>query len=150
AFAVGPRVWRIAREGDLRTVGDFLERRYGRSVRAVITMLLWTGTLAILAGQLIALSWVLNVVAGLPKTIGCVVGGLIVTVYFTAGGLLTSAWVNLVQVVVKLMGFAVALPLVLARAGGFAGLAAATPEGDYWNAWQGGASGWTYLALLAP
>src|SRR6266545_3240609 len=25
AFAIGPRVWRIARDRDLRTVGDFLE-----------------------------------------------------------------------------------------------------------------------------
>ena len=105
AFAIGPRVWTIARDGDLRTVGDFLEQRYGRAVRAVITLLLWVGTLAILAGQLIALSWVLNVVAGVPKPIGCLVGGVIVTIYFTAGGLLTSAWVNLVQVVVKLLGF---------------------------------------------
>src|SRR5437667_8266619 len=92
AFAVGPRVWRIARDRDQRTVGDFLEHRYGRSVRAVITLLLWIGTLAILAGQLIALSWVLHVVAGVPKPIGCLVGGLIVTIYFTAGRLLTSAW----------------------------------------------------------
>src|SRR4029077_19376951 len=30
AFAIGPRVWTIARDGDLRTVGDFLEQRYGR------------------------------------------------------------------------------------------------------------------------
>src|ERR1700687_2133590 len=57
AFAVGPRVWRIARARDLRTVGDYLEHRYGRAVRAVITALLWVGTMDILAGQLIALSW---------------------------------------------------------------------------------------------
>src|SRR5438093_11385649 len=28
AFTVGPRVWRVARDGELRTVGDFLEHRY--------------------------------------------------------------------------------------------------------------------------
>jgi SSS family solute:Na+ symporter len=150
AFTVGPRLWRIARDQDLRTVGDFLERRYGRPVRAAITVLLWVGTLAILAGQLIALSWVLNVVAGIPKAAGCIVGGLIVTIYFTAGGLLTSAWVNLVQVVVKFFGFGIALPLVLSRAGGLSGLAALTPGGDYWSPWHGGASGWNYVALLAP
>ncbi|PYQ49664.1 MAG: sodium:solute symporter [Acidobacteria bacterium] len=149
-FTVGPRIWRIARDRDLRTVGDFLEHRYGRSVRTVIAVLLWLGTLAILAGQLIALSWVLNVVAGVPKPVGCAVGGLIVIVYFTAGGLLTSAWVNLVQVIVKLFGFGVALPLALSRAGGLAGMHAATPGGDYWSPWHGGASGWNYLALLAP
>jgi len=150
AFSIGPRIWRVARARDLRTVGDFLEQRYGRSVRGAIAALLWVGTLAILAGQLIALSWVLSVVAGLAKPVGCIVGGLIVTVYFTAGGLLTSAWVNLVQVVVKFFGFGLALPLVLARAGGLAGLAAAAPRPDYLSAWQGGGSGWVYLALLAP
>ena len=43
-----------------------------------------------------------------------------ITVYFTAGGLLTSAWVNMVQLTVKLAGFAIAVPLVLDRIGGFA------------------------------
>ena len=36
---------------------------------------------------------------------------LVITVYFAAGGLLTSAWVNVVQLAVKMVGFAVALPL---------------------------------------
>ena len=54
AFAIGPQVWRIARDRDLRTVGDFLEHRYGRSVRAVITLLLWIGTLAAAVWQVIS------------------------------------------------------------------------------------------------
>jgi SSS family solute:Na+ symporter len=151
ALTVGPRIWRIAREQDLRTVGDYLERRYGQWVRGLVTVLLWLGTLAILAGQLIALAWVLNVVAGVPKALGCIVGGLIMTIYFTAGGLLTAAWVNLVQLVVMMAGFVVALPIALDRAGGWDGLRAAIPPtGGYWNPWQGGASGWPYLALLGP
>ena len=151
AFAVGPRIRRLAQEHDLRTVGDFLERRYHPSVRGTIALLLWLGTLAILAGQLIALAWVLNVVAGLPKHVGCLIGGLVMTTYFTAGGLLTAARVNLVQLVVMMAGFALALPLALGRAGGWDAVVAATPSaGDYWSFWQGGESGWMYLALLAP
>jgi solute:Na+ symporter, SSS family len=150
AFTVGPRIRRLAEERDFRTVGDYLEHRYHRSVRGVVAGLLWLGTLAILAGQLIALAWVLNVVAGIPKWAGCLVGGLVMTSYFTAGGLLTSAWVNLVQLVVLLLGFTVALPLAVGRAGGWGAVAAATPGGDYWSFWHGGASGWVYLALLGP
>ena len=151
AFTVGPRIWRIARERDLRTVGDFLDRRYGRGVRALIAALLWLGTLAILAGQFIALAWVLDVVAGVPKPAGCLLGGAIITTYFAAGGLLTSAWVNVVQVAVKLGGFALALPLALQRAGGWDGLHAAAPgAATYWSFWRGGGSGWMDLALLAP
>jgi SSS family solute:Na+ symporter len=151
AFTVGPRMRRLAEEQGLHTVGDFLERRYGRGVRAVLALLLWLGALAILAGQLIALAWVLNVVAGVPKWAGCLVGGAVATLYFTAGGLLTSAWVNALQLVVMLLGFALALPLVIVRAGGWSGLVAATSgQLDYWNPWQGGASGIAYLAFLGP
>jgi SSS family solute:Na+ symporter len=151
AVWVGPRVRRIAQAHDLRTVGDFLEHRYSRAVRALVSGLLWLATTVMLAGQLIALAWVLNVVAGVPKPAGCLIGGAVMTVYFTVGGLPASAWVNLVQLVVLLGGFAVALPLALARAGGAAAIVGATPQtGGYWSFWQGGDSGLVYLALLVP
>jgi SSS family solute:Na+ symporter len=152
AFWVGPRIWRIARDHDLYTVGDFLELRYGRATRGLVAALLWLATLSILAGQLIAVAWILDVVAGLPKWIGCVAGGLVMTVYFAAGGLLTSAWVNLVELVVLLAGFALALPVALGAAGGWEGVVAAAPAGhpDWLGFVQGGASGWTYVLLLAP
>jgi len=150
-LTVGPRIRTLARQHDLRTVGDFLEFRYHRSVRAMIAGVLWVGTLFILAGQLIAIGSILNVVAGIPRYAGCLIGGAVVTTYFSAGGLLTSAWVNLVQIVVKLAGFSLAVALVLERVDGLAGLAAATPAaGGYWSFWAGGGSGWHYLALLAP
>ncbi len=152
AWWVGPRIWQVAWDRGLYTVGDYLEHRYGRSVRAVIASLLWLGTLAILAGQLIAMAWVLEVVAGTPRWVGVLIGGGVMTVYFTAGGLLTSAWVNLVELAVLVVGFAVALPWALWAAGGWTEVAAAAPvsvEG-YLNPMRGGESGWTYLALLAP
>ena len=37
--------------------------------------------------------------------LGCLVAGLVMTTYFVAGGLLSSAWVNLVQLVVLFAGF---------------------------------------------
>jgi SSS family solute:Na+ symporter len=150
-LAVGPRIRRIAAAHDLRTVGDFLEYRYARPVRGIIAALLWVGTLAILAGQLIAMSEILDAVAGIPRWAGCLIGGVVATTYFTAGGLLTSAWVNLVQVTVKLVGFSLALILVLDGVGGVSGLHAATAAHEgYWSFWSGGGSGWRYLALLAP
>ena len=118
AFWVGPRLWRIAARHELRTVGDYLELRYGPSVRGIVAALLWLGTLSILAGQLIALAWVLNVVAGVPKAAGCLIGGMVMTIYFAAGGLLSSAWVNMVQLVVLIIGFAVAVPISLSAVGG--------------------------------
>ena len=151
ALWIGPAMRRIAAAQNLRTVGDYLEFRYSATVRGIISTLLWIGSLFILASQLIALGWILNVVAGVPKEVGCFVGGLVITVYFAAGGLLTSARVNVVQLAVKLAGFAMALPLAIAGAGGWSGLVAVN-AGDtaYWNFWRPDTPGLMYLALLVP
>ena len=113
AWWVGPRIRRLAEAHDLQTLGDFLEWRYDWRVRAAATSLLWVGTLVILAGQLLALSFVLEAVAGWPRWVGCLVGGVVMTIYFTAGGMLSTIWVNLVQLVVLLIGFGLALPFAI-------------------------------------
>ena len=142
-----------------------MELRYGATTRGIVAALLWVGTLAILGSQLMAIAWVLDVVAGIPRTWGCVLGGLVVTAYFFAGGLLTSAWVNLVQLVVLVTGFVLALPFALeavnqsvgagmAGSGGseghLAGLLELRPTDDYWGFTRGGTSGWVYAPLLIP
>ena len=154
AFWVGPRIHRIAAERGFYTVGDFLEHRYGANVRAVMTALLWIGAPAILAAQLIALSIVLDVVVGMPRVPALVLGGVVMTTYFTAGGLRGAAWINLVQLVVLVLGFAFALAFALSGVGGWTGVTSAAPaiSPDYVNFWHGGGGGggWTLLALLAP
>jgi SSS family solute:Na+ symporter len=71
------------------------------------------------------------------------------TAYFTAGGLLSSAWVNLVQLVVLYLGFLLALPLALGSIGGLTGIRdlGSTVGSSYLDPWVSGAR---YLALLAP
>jgi SSS family solute:Na+ symporter len=74
-------------------------------------------------------------------------------VYFVAGGLLSSAWVNAVELAVKLFGFAVALPIVLGHVGGLSGIAASGNVTDGFTdiSYSSGArSGWTFLMLLGP
>ena len=137
AFTVGPAIRRIAERHQLNTVGDFLEFRYDRRVRATISGVLWIGSIFILASQLIGLGWILNVVANVPAAIGCAVGGVVVTAYFAAGGLLTSARVNVVQLAVKMTGFAIAVPLVWNAANGWTGIGAARDvDPGYWQLWR--------------
>jgi solute:Na+ symporter, SSS family len=152
AFWVAPRLWRLAAEHDFYTTGDYLEFRYGVVVRCTAAALVGLGTLALLAGQLIAGAAILNVLTGIPRWAGALIGGAIMTVYFTAGGLLGSAHVNRLQLVVMMSGFAVALPLALGSVGGTGALA-----GDGVPPWffdmtysAGPGSGWTLLILLAP
>ena len=146
ANTVGPKIWRLAAKNGWRTVGDFLDYRYNRSVRGTIAVLLWIGTLMILAGQLIAISQILEVVASVPKWQGCFIGGVVVTAYFAAGGLLSSAWVNLIQLAVKFTGFLLAVPFGLAAAGGWHGLQPALESSPAMGA-RGIIS---YVAILVP
>jgi SSS family solute:Na+ symporter len=147
ALWVGPRIRRIAAEKGLHTVGDYLELRYSRGVRGGVVLLLWAATLTVLAGQLVAAGVILNVVAGLPTWAGSVIGGIVMTMYFTAGGLMGAAWVHAFQLVVEVGVYCVLLPVAISGAGGWASVVARAPAtATYWDF----TSGWVYLVLLAP
>lgn len=128
AFAVGPRLHRIAKARGLYTVGDYLESRYGRTTRLVVAAILLVGAPAILAGQIIAAGLVLQAAIGLPKAWGTAIGGALATVYFAMGGLRSASWVNSLQVAVKAVGFLVAVPWMIRSSGGWAAIAAATAD----------------------
>jgi SSS family solute:Na+ symporter len=152
AFVVAPRLWRLAAANNFYTTGDYLEFRYGPTVRALVAVIICVGSLALLAGQLIAGAGILNVITGAPRWLGALIGAAIMTIYFVSGGLIGSAWVNTVQLVVMMVGFAVALPVVFDRVGGGAGLVQPpAPEwfGDFFYS-SGPGSGWTMFILLAP
>jgi solute:Na+ symporter, SSS family len=152
AFWVGPRLWRLAKQHGFYTAGDFLEFRYGPLVRVVVAALIALISLVILAAQLIAGAAIVSVITGAPRWVGALVGGAVMTIYFTAGGLLGTAWVNTLQLVVMLVGFVAALPFVLGAVGGIGALTAppAPPWfGDMFYS-SGPGSGWTILALTGP
>jgi SSS family solute:Na+ symporter len=113
AFTIAPKIWRVARDNHLYTVGDYLEFRYNKHVRGLAAALLWVGSLIIFAGQLIGGAALLNVVAGIHKTTGYLIAALVVTFYFSLGGLHTAVRVNVLQLAVKLVGFLLALLYLL-------------------------------------
>lgn len=156
AFTVGPRIRRYAAMHNYLTVGDFLEHRYDRNVKGIISVILWLGGLAILAGQLMAFSRILEVVAGTGKTTGSILGGIVVITYFSATGLKGTAWINMFQLMVKGAGFLLAIPLALAAIGGWdsfmAGVQVRSMEIEGYSSFFGSSSTdiLHYLVLLVP
>ena len=150
AFWVGPRIWREAKAHQFLTVGDFLESRYGAAVRAIVGVLMWLVAPFILAAQIIGVASILAAVAGLSRMTGAAAAVVVMLAYFVAGGLLSSTWVNLVQLVVLLAGFLVAAPMAVAAAGGV-GVLSTAPQlpAEFTQVWQGSSS-IAWLALLAP
>src|SRR5262249_39831014 len=60
-------------------------------------------------------------------------------------------WINTIQLIVKLGGFAVAVPLVLRHVGGWDAIGAVRPHDDaYWSLSRVGPPGLMYLATLGP
>ena len=91
-------------------------------------------------------------ITGTPRWAGAMIGAGVMTIYFVAGGLLGSAWVNSVQLVVMLVGFLVGAALrALDRRRAGALTAAPSPEwfGDFFYS-SGPGSGWMLLALTFP
>jgi SSS family solute:Na+ symporter len=147
ALVVGPAIWRVARDRNLLTLGDYLELRFNRLVRTFAAVLVWIGSFSILAGQLIAAAWILNVTIGLQKPVGCAIGALVATVYSAAGGLHSVARVNVFQLAVKFGGFALALGYLVATGS----LHAIDHDPAYRSVTGIGAPGiLNYLALLGP
>ena len=110
AFWIGPRMWQQAKEHNLLTVGDFLEHHFGRGVRGFAAVAIWLGSLFILCGQLKGASLVLERACGLPLGTGAFLASIVTVAYFMMGGMKSAVWVNGIQLVVILAGFALAAP----------------------------------------
>lgn len=156
---VGPRIWRMAKEHGFATLPDFLQFRYNRAVKTTISVLFWFGAFSILAAQLMAISWILNTVADIPKWEGCLIGGAVAVVYCTAGGMLASSFVNMIELVVTMSGLLLALPFAIHALGGWGHLhtlvaaSAASPENAasrFSMVGVGGKQIAAWLAILVP
>lgn len=125
AYIVGPAVWRVAQKHNLYTMGDYLDLRYSHAFRGVTSTMMAIGTLALFSGQLLGIAWILNVVAGIDKLYGIIIAAVVVTLYFSAGGIKSAAIVNIIELIVILLGFCIATPFALQYVGGWSGLQAA-------------------------
>lgn len=119
ALTIGPRMWRVAREFECHTVGDYLELRFSVSVRSIVAGFLWAGSVLILMSQLVAIGYVVEAFSGLQLRYGILGGSAVVFVYYASGGLWSSAVVNVVQVCLKLIAFPIALLAASRILGGF-------------------------------
>ncbi|MBQ3398540.1 MAG: sodium:solute symporter family protein [Synergistaceae bacterium] len=151
AYIVGPKIWRIARENNYYTLSDYLDARYSKAFSGIIAVMMSVGTLALFAGQLLGIAWILEVAAGIPKVQGVIIGAVVTTLYFAAGGLLSSAVVNIVEVAVILAGFIIAVPFVLSYAGGISGIKSAVSNPTYFDAFGMGSTAIIgYIVMLVP
>ncbi|MBQ7068884.1 MAG: sodium:solute symporter family protein [Synergistaceae bacterium] len=151
AFIVGPKIWKISREYNFYTLSDYLDKRYSKFFSGFISIMMSIGTLALFSGQLLGIAWILEVVAEIPKIYGVIIGAVVTTLYFAAGGLLSSAFVNILEVAVILIGFVIALPFVWNFSGGFETIKANIPDTKYFDFFGMGSTAIIgYIVMLVP
>ena len=151
AFIVGPKIWKISREYNFYTLSDYLDKRYSKFFSGFISIMMSIGTLALFSGHLLGIAWILEVVAEIPKIYGVIIGAVVTTLYFAAGGLLSSAFVNILEVAVILIGFVIALPFVWNFSGGLENIKANIPDTKYFDFFGMGSTAIIgYIVMLVP
>ncbi|MBQ6737306.1 MAG: sodium:solute symporter family protein [Synergistaceae bacterium] len=151
AFIVGPKIWKISREYNFYTLSDYLDKRYSKFFSGFISIMMSIGTLALFSGQLLGIAWILEVVAEISKIYGVIIGAVVTTLYFAAGGLLSSAFVNILEVAVILIGFVIALPFVWNFSGGLENIKANIPDTKYFDFFGMGSTAIIgYIVMLVP
>ena len=152
AFWIGPAMRRAAAQHQLHTVGDYLEHRYSAAVRGVgLGASCGSDRCSFSPASSWAMGSIIGAVAGTAPWVGCAIGGAVITVYFVGRrpadrclGQRRAARRS------KLAGFAMAVPLALAAAGGWQALSLVQPRPDYWQFWRMDSPGILTLAVIVP
>ncbi|MGW4214043.1 sodium:solute symporter [Lentzea sp. NPDC004789] len=105
------------------TVSQMLDLRYGGNSSTISGLVMAAYTLMLTVTSTIAYSTIFNVLFGLPKPVGVIIGGSIVVLYSVLGGMWSITLTDIVQFVVKTVGILfLLLPISLATAGGLDGI----------------------------
>ena len=111
------------------TVSQMLTLRYGTRATRVSGIVMLAYTLMLSATSTGAYATVFVVLFGWDRATSIALGGAIVLVYSTVGGMWSITLADMAQFVIKTIGiFFLMLPFALESAGGFAGIAARAPE----------------------
>ncbi|SDC91473.1 solute:Na+ symporter, SSS family [Geodermatophilus telluris] len=138
---------RIQRLG-VYTVSQMLELRYGPGSSVLSGVVMFGYTLMLSVTSTIAYATIFGALLDLGRVPSIVVGGAVVVLYSTLGGMWSITLTDFVQFVVKTVGiFLVLLPVVVVEAGGFGGLADSLPADALSLTTIGGSTIVTYFVV---
>ncbi|MNF35477.1 Sodium/proline symporter [compost metagenome] len=114
------------------TVTQVLEQRYNPMARQASAVIMLAYALMIGVTSTLAIGTVLQVLFGLPFWMSVLLGGGVVVVYSTIGGMWSLTLTDIVQFVIKTVGLMfILLPMCLYRVGGWDELVAKLPASNF-------------------
>jgi SSS family solute:Na+ symporter len=87
----------------LFTLGDFFARRYNRPVELVSSVLMVFAFTILLAGNLVAMGFLVEYFTGMPYIVGVVLAVCLVLAYTVGGGLFSDAYTAVIQAAVTVV-----------------------------------------------
>lgn len=121
---LAPRVGRFA---GVYTVGGIMERAYGRHARILTGLFAFLCCAGVVGAQMETMGVVFHTLLGLPPAVGILLGGGIVLLYSTFGGLSSVIVADLLQFLLLAVGMPLLLWGGLHRVGGLGALLHAVP-----------------------
>lgn len=123
ALLMAPKMKALFNSHGALTIPDLLGTRYeSKAIRIIAVIILLIAFGFTIVAELVGGSYILNVAFGVPTTVGVLVIAAIFIFYTVLGGLFAIAYTDLLQMIVFAVGFAIAIPIAVNRAGGFVGL----------------------------
>lgn len=113
------------------TVGDLLEVRYSQIARVFGTLSIIVSFTAIVSYQFRGGGRILNLAFGISEPVGTVILAAFVMLFTALAGMSSVAYTDLVIGLLVTVGCLIALPAMLARAGGWSAVRAALPASHF-------------------
>src|SRR5579863_303369 len=116
----------------LYTVPELLERRYNVSARIAGGAVMVGYDLMVSVTARIAVGSVMEVIVGIPRTEAILISSLVMVGYSVLGGMWSLTLTDIIQFVIKTVGFLfILLPAAIMHAGGISGMHAHLPDGFF-------------------
>ncbi|OZM77981.1 sodium:solute symporter [Pseudonocardia sp. MH-G8] len=102
---------------------DFFEARYySRAARVIAAVIILVAFVIYISAQVIAGGLIANVVLGVPLNVGMIGFTVIILLYTVIGGMFAVVYTDFLQMMIMIVGAALAIPAVLQHVGGLANL----------------------------
>ncbi|MCQ6268354.1 sodium/solute symporter [Fictibacillus sp. WQ 8-8] len=123
AIYIAPKMKAFFNSSKALTIPDLLGTRFeSNAVRVISVAILIVCFGMTIVAELVGGSYLLNTVFDIPTTAGVlIIAGVFIT-YTVVGGLFAIAYTDLLQMTVFAVGFAIAVPFTVSKAGGFTAL----------------------------
>ncbi|MDR1559154.1 MAG: sodium:solute symporter family protein [Clostridiales bacterium] len=126
-FYLGPKIHKFGVEENASTIGDWFEKRFGKTSKYISSILIVVAYIAITAFQYIAMATIMNLILGWNYNLCLIITAVIVIFYTSLGGLWAVASTDVIQGAMTLLGVIVMTPILVSKAGGLSAVLSTVP-----------------------